>query len=100
MSEQEKVLFSWRVLKGEDGGIRTEGYIDPDWQEHGWGSWGPFGRHHRHRRARAFGPMPFGPHMFGGQGARRKRAREMLDWLERMYDEFYGESGADEPAEA
>lgn len=97
MSEQEKVLFSWRVLKGEDGSIRTEGYVDPDWREHGWG---PFGHHRRRYRALALGLMPFGPHMSGSRDRRRKRAREMLDWLEQMYDEFYREEGDDEPAEA
>lgn len=90
MSDNEKVLFSFRVMKHEDGSIRTESHADPEWREEmeagGWGpkGWGGFGMRHGFGRRRGYGDRR-------GWRPDRKRAREMLDWFEHMYDDVYGE---------
>ncbi len=88
MSEggQEKVLFSWRVVQGEDGSIRAEAYADPDWK----GCWPRHSHHPREHRKRFGRMMPFGPMMFRRGRMGRQWARDMLDWFEDMYGEFYG----------
>jgi len=88
MSENEKVLFSWRVLKGEDGSIRTESYTDPEWKESlpDFGFPGMRGRHHHHHREGMAPPFVMAERM---RRRGRRKAREMLDWMESMYDEFY-----------
>lgn len=122
MSEQEKVLFSWRVIEEEDGTIRTESYIHPEWKEGkgfdfgpgfgpmAWGKrrhhHGPGGHRHEHgpRRRMKFemGFPPFGPMAFGWGGPfgdherGRKRARRMLDWFEQMYEDFYSAGDEDD----
>ncbi|MBN1963209.1 MAG: hypothetical protein JW910_01095 [Anaerolineae bacterium] len=121
MSEQEKVLFSWRVIEDSDGSIRTESYVHPEWKERkgegfGFGpGFGPMGRKHRHgehgrhehgphRHFRfEMGEPPFGPMAFAfgaAQKGGRKRARRMLDWFEQMYDDFYGPEDDDEVEDA
>ncbi len=91
----EKVLFSWRAIQGEDGSIRTESYADPEWKESGPGQHGLWG--HRRGHMGSMGPMGSMGMRFRKRRMGREKTRDMLDWFEAMYDEFYGR---DEPADS